>query len=66
METHCDDSCQQHRGKYQYIADDLISHTIAVVQVDVEGTHIFIDVCGGLGRDTYSLCGIVLLCYCTV
>lgn len=44
METHCDDSCQQHRGKYQYIADDLISHTIAVVQVDLEGTHILIHV----------------------
>lgn len=44
MDTHCDDSCQQHRGKYQYIADDLISHTIAVVQVDIEGTCLIIDV----------------------
>lgn len=26
MDTHCDDSCQQHRGTYQYIVDDLISH----------------------------------------
>lgn len=33
MNTHCDDSCQQHRGKYQYIVDDLVSHTTAIVLV---------------------------------
>lgn len=38
MDTHSDDSCQQHRGKYQYIVDDLILQTPAVVKVDVEGT----------------------------
>lgn len=44
MDTHSDDSCQQHRGKYQYIVHDLISHTTAVVQVDVEGTCLLMDV----------------------
>lgn len=51
MDTHSDDSCQQHRGKYQYIVDDLISHTTAVVQVDVEATCLFFNgsfVCGVL------------------
>lgn len=62
MGTHSDDSCQQHRGKYQYIADDLLYHAAAV---DLESACHLIDifwVCGVFVRLIFRFSAIAIWC----